>query len=406
MSWTGGDPNPTDTLTYDLYWGLAADALQPESSGLAQNTYLKSPVGQGATYYWQVVAKDDQGGETPGPVWHFTTDGDPPDLIVSDLTVDPAGHVQSGQTLTFTATVQNVGSGPAVDAFTLDFQIDGTSIGTVAVNAVIPAGGTVQAGWQWTYNGGDPGIDIIADNQGQVSETNEGNNHYIALLSEVADNAAPALISSSPAGGQHLQQVQQISISLADSQGTVDDAAVIASFSLTNSSQQSISGTLTESNDTFTFVPGSLPLADSTYQVAFTAADTYGNTQNHTLDFTIDTQPPAKPTITGGVVDSGTIAPRPAPNTTSQFLVELTGTREPATSVWINGSETVTIGDSDWAIQVTLQPGSNALEIWLKDLAGNQSESEWVDIEMPAGSGITYDYNVTGRMKRSSSNAQ
>jgi len=269
---------------------------------------------------------------------------------------------------------------------------------------VIPAGSSIQVSWQWTYNGGDPGIDIHADSQSQVTETNEANNHFIALLSEVADNAAPVLTSSSPANGQYLLQAQQITFTLADSQGIVDDAAVLASFSITDSSQQSLSGALTESNDTFTFVPGSLPLADSVYQVAFIAADTYGNTQAHTLSFTIDTQPPAKPTITGGTVESGTIAPRPVQNTTGQFLVELTGTREAGTSLWINGIEAVSSGGSNWTVQLSLMPGANAFELWLKDLAGNEGQSDWVDIDMQSGTAITYEYDAAGRTKRLTSN--
>jgi hypothetical protein len=237
-----------------------------------------------------------------------------------------------------------------------------------------------------------------------VSETNEENNLYSVLLSEVCDNTAPALVDSSPDSGQYLQQVQQISVTLTDSQSAVDDAAVIASFSVTDGSGQSISGSTTESGDTFTFVPGSLPLPDSTYQVSLTAADTYGNNQNYAFSFTIDTQPPGKPTITGGTVDSGTIAPRPAENTTSQFVVELTGTREAGTSVWIGGVERVAVGDGDWAVQLTLTSGSNALEVWLEDRAGNQGDSEWVDIEMQSADAVNYEYDATGRLKRVNNN--
>jgi hypothetical protein len=402
LSWSGGDPNPLDVVSYDLYWGTSSGSLQLAAADISGTTYTKDPVDQGLTYHWQVIAKDDKGAETAGPVWHFTADGDSPDLIISQVTTDPAGNLQSGQSVTFTATVQNSGSGPAVDSFSVDFIVDGSSIGTAAVDQILLAGQTTQVSQTWTYSGGDPTVEVDADDQGQVSETNEENNRFSALLSEVCDNTAPALVGTSPDSGQYLQQIQQISVTLTDSQAAVDDAAVIASFSVADGSGQSISGNTTESSDTFTFAPDSLPLPDSTYQVSLTATDTYGNSQNYAFSFTIDTQPPASPTITGGTVDSGTIAPRPAENTTSQFIVELTGAREAGTGVWIGGVERVAVGDGDWAVQLTLTSGSNALEVWLEDRAGNQGDSEWVDIDLQVGSQITYEYNDAGRMTRAS----
>jgi archaellum component FlaG (FlaF/FlaG flagellin family) len=400
LSWSGGDPNALDVVSYDLYWGTSPGSLQLAAADINGTTYTKDPVDQGLTYHWQIMAKDDKGAQTAGPIWHFTADGDPPDLTISHVTTDPAGNLQSGQSVTFTATVQNSGSGPAVDSFAVDFLIDGTSIGTVDVNQILLAGQTIQVSQSWTYAGGDPAIEIFADNQGQISETNEDNNRYIGALSEVTDNTAPALMGSSPDSGDHLQQIQQITATLYDNQSAVDDAAVTASFSVTNSGQQSIAGTVTESDDTFTFVPANLPLPDDTYQVSLTASDVHGNAQNYAFDFTIDTQPPGKPVITGGVVDSGTIRPRPTQNTTGQFVIELTGTREAGTSVWIDGVEKVAVGETDWSAPLTLMPGINAFEIWLEDRAGNRGNSEWVDIDMQTAVSNTFEYDAAGRIKR------
>jgi hypothetical protein len=184
----------------------------------------------------------------------------------------------------------------------------------------------------------------------------------------------------------------------------VDDAAVTASFSVTDSGQQIIAGTLTELDDTFTFVPANLPLPDDTYQVSLTAADVHSNTQNYAFDFTIDTQPPGKPVITGGVVDSGTISPRPAQNATGQFIVELTGTRESGTSVWVNGSESVPFGDASWIVQLHLTAGLNNTEVWLVDKAGNMGASEWVDIETQSGASTLFKYDSSGRIRNVISN--
>ena len=217
---------------------------------------------------------------------------------------------------------------------------------------------------------------------------------------DIIDNDAPVLTLTSPVNGEYLQSIAQITATLADTLGTVDDAAVLASFVVNDSTQQSVAGTITEAENTFIFVPTSLPLADETYTVSLNSADTYGNTQNYSFNFTIDTQPPGKPAITGGTVDSGTIQPRPVENTSSQFLVDLTGTREAGTSVWINSSEAIITGDTDWTVTLTLNPGSNTFEVWLKDVAGNQGESEWVDLEMQIGDQHTYEYNSSGRIIR------
>ena len=80
--------------------------------------------------------------------------------------------------------------------------------------------------------------------------------------------------------------------------------------------------------------------------------------------------------------------------------MELTGAREAGTSVWVNNSEIASVGDTHWATQLTLMPGINSFEIWLKDLAGNQGASEWVDIDIQTGTSVQIEYNASGRVKR------
>ncbi|MBW2368757.1 MAG: hypothetical protein JRH15_12820 [Deltaproteobacteria bacterium] len=112
-----------------------------------------------------------------------------------------------------------------------------------------------------------------------------------------------------------------------------------------------------------------------------------------------DDTPPAKPTITGGVVASGTIQPRPDQNTANQFVITVTGAREAGTSVWVNAVQMIPEGDDDWSTQVILQPGSNTLEVWLVDLAGNQGVSEWVDVHISVEDAVRFHYNAEGRLK-------
>lgn len=72
LSWSGGDPDPDNTLTYDVYFGLKG-ALTLVSSGQVAATYLPGALQLAATYEWKVVARDNYGAETSGPIWRFST---------------------------------------------------------------------------------------------------------------------------------------------------------------------------------------------------------------------------------------------------------------------------------------------------------------------------------------------
>ena len=104
LSWTGGDPNENDTVTYDVYFGTDNPPSKVEDSQSA-TTYDPGKLEYGTTYYWQIVAWDNHGVSTEGPVWSFTIEGLPPvanfNYSVNDLTVtfdasesyDPNGNV-------------------------------------------------------------------------------------------------------------------------------------------------------------------------------------------------------------------------------------------------------------------------------------------------------------------------
>ena len=86
LSWSCSDPN-NDPLTYDVYFGTSNNP--PLASGNQTSTsYNPGQLNNSTTYYWKIVAKDNQGGTTEGPVWSFSTvaaggGGDviPPELI-------------------------------------------------------------------------------------------------------------------------------------------------------------------------------------------------------------------------------------------------------------------------------------------------------------------------------------
>ncbi|MCK5160496.1 MAG: hypothetical protein KAQ99_02870, partial [Candidatus Aureabacteria bacterium] len=72
LLWTGGDPDPGDVVTYDVYFGTS-DPPELVSSGQSGITYDPGILLGNTTYYWQIVTTDDKAVSTSGPIWSFTT---------------------------------------------------------------------------------------------------------------------------------------------------------------------------------------------------------------------------------------------------------------------------------------------------------------------------------------------
>ncbi|WHH58740.1 DVUA0089 family protein [Petroclostridium sp. X23] len=78
LSWTCSDPDG-DALTYDVYFGTdetlvnTLDVSVQKEAGYNGTAYLPGELEGLTTYYWKVVAKDEKGGRTDGPLWKFTT---------------------------------------------------------------------------------------------------------------------------------------------------------------------------------------------------------------------------------------------------------------------------------------------------------------------------------------------
>ena len=74
LSWIGGDPDPEDTVTYDVYF--EANDSSPDvlvSNDQNSTIYITGTLNYNTHYYWKIIAKDNHGNETPGPVWNFIT---------------------------------------------------------------------------------------------------------------------------------------------------------------------------------------------------------------------------------------------------------------------------------------------------------------------------------------------
>jgi hypothetical protein len=72
LVWSAGDPDAGDVATYDVYFGTATPPALV-SGGQTAATYDPGLLAVDTTYYWQVVAWDEHGLSSSGPVWSFLT---------------------------------------------------------------------------------------------------------------------------------------------------------------------------------------------------------------------------------------------------------------------------------------------------------------------------------------------
>lgn len=70
LHWACTDPEQ-DPTTYDVYFGTSSS---PDLAGenINQSSYPVNNLQENTTYYWRIVAKDDNENVTEGPVWSFT----------------------------------------------------------------------------------------------------------------------------------------------------------------------------------------------------------------------------------------------------------------------------------------------------------------------------------------------
>lgn len=73
LQWTGGDVN----LTYDVYFGTESPPPLVVANQ-SETIYEPDRLQLNTTYYWQIVAHNNQQESTSGPIWSFTTASNQP----------------------------------------------------------------------------------------------------------------------------------------------------------------------------------------------------------------------------------------------------------------------------------------------------------------------------------------
>jgi hypothetical protein len=121
LSWSGGDPDVGDNVTYNVYlgWGPPWRAGLPlVAQDLVETNYdLPLALAENTFYYWKVVARDNQGAQAFGPNWLFYTTSIPPQVTTGDVTDIEAEAASENSTFraTLNGNLTSLGSGSSYE---------------------------------------------------------------------------------------------------------------------------------------------------------------------------------------------------------------------------------------------------------------------------------------------------
>ncbi|HHH80151.1 MAG TPA: hypothetical protein ENL13_04545 [Thermoplasmatales archaeon] len=104
LTWDGGDPDPGDQVTYDVYFDTSTPPSKVVSNQTA-NVY-KPILKPETTYYWRIVAWDNHNTSTSGPIWVFTTGMEDNEIPAVRITKPKFGiYVANKRVLPFLGTI-------------------------------------------------------------------------------------------------------------------------------------------------------------------------------------------------------------------------------------------------------------------------------------------------------------
>jgi len=178
ISWTGGDPDPEDTVTYDVYFGPSGQ-MTKVSPNQTETSYDPGTLVYQQTYEWKIISWDNHDTSSEGPVWSFTTQRDmtPPTV---NLIKPKEGYLYLNdkeimKRLLFKNTL-------IIKAITVEAEASDTESGIAAVTFSIDD--TLKANiseppYQWLWD--EPGSLFKTQMITITAYDNVGNSHSIEL---------------------------------------------------------------------------------------------------------------------------------------------------------------------------------------------------------------------------------
>jgi hypothetical protein len=159
LSWEGGDPDPGDTVTYDVYFDDNSPPIKV-ASNISDTYYNPGILNLSTIYYWQIVARDNHDIVVTGPEWYFSTRVNQPPNIPKIT-----GITNGKPNITYDFTFNTID--PDGDEVRYIIDWDDSNIDTTGFN---PSGTDVIVSHSWSETGSYECSVYAEDVYGSVSD--------------------------------------------------------------------------------------------------------------------------------------------------------------------------------------------------------------------------------------------
>lgn len=160
------------TITYDVYFGTATSPPLV-ASNVATNAYAPGLLAFGTTYRWRIVARDELGAETSGPLWVFSTFlNQPPSVPASPSPSNGSTNRPIAQTIGWQCSDPN-GHALAYDVYFGTDDPPSMAASNVAQNSYAPGTLAFSTTYRWYIVARDPfGLERTGPTWGFTTKAN------------------------------------------------------------------------------------------------------------------------------------------------------------------------------------------------------------------------------------------